>query len=938
MSRQRDEPTNDLEAPATASRRVDPEGATLSSTLDSEQTSARTPTVPSRYRLERRLGAGGMGEVFAARHIDTDELVALKVLSTTTPTRLYRFKREFRALADVAHRNLVRLGELVVPESGSAFFTMELIDGRPFVDWVRGSTPIGSLPDLERLAVALRQLVEAVSSLHARGYVHRDLKPENVLITEEGRVVVLDFGLVSEVTDHNAGITREHQILGTPSFMAPEQTQADRAGPEADFYAIGVMLYQCMTGLLPHRGPAMQLLLDKQINATPDPADEVADAPDWLRSLCVRLLARNPKARPDGRELLASLKVTRTVEPEPPQVFIGRERELAELHAALRETVELGAPIIVQLQARSGHGKSALVRQFRSQLRDSTALVLHGRCGKNETLPYKGVDAIVDHLSVFLRRLPPPELAELRPAELAPLVAVFPVLDDIWPASEHPAGYGLDEVRRLGAIALRELLVRIGRRGPLIVHIDDFHWADLDSATLLKSVTRPPDAPVMLLLLAYRSEASESDGVSELTNALLGGTSHRTIELAELSSSEARELAGSLLSHQRSGDRLTSKAETIAFRSRGSPLFIIQSILGGGSVNSDDSDVDRVVTSRLDELDLASLGLLQTVAIYGGPIPIDLALELRPDATEATVWALCEQGLLERDATGIETAHDRVREAAVSKLSVDERARQHWQIGQRLRAQLGEGAEDRIYVAVNHLDAGVVDADALPLELRLELAVLNQRAGERALQSTAWVAAHRYFDHAHRLIDPWLADARRGQGQYQLCVATVFGLCQVDIILERESAGELVDDLLRWSLSEPDYHRIAQWYCEAQFLQARFAEVMAFGVPALRRIGIRVPLRPSWPRAIVSYYRGWRAIWSVGLDPIMSKPTAADPRIRAGLEVAAITSACAGFTGPRSLLTIMGTQHIGVGALHGTHSLDGRDAIAALCPPRHRPR
>jgi hypothetical protein len=852
-----------------------------------------------------------MGEVFAARHIDTGELVALKVLSTTTATRLYRFKREFRALADVAHRNLVRLHELVVPASGSAFFTMELVDGRPFVDWVRGSTPLRSLPDLERLSMALQQLVEAISSLHAYGYVHRDLKPENVLVTEDGRVVVLDFGLVSEVSEQDPGITRDHQILGTPSFMAPEQALAERAGPQADFYAIGVMLYQCLTGLLPHRGSTMQLLLDKQVNATPDPGDEVAEAPDWLRSLCVRLLARDPDARPDGREVLTALKITKVAELGPPSIFVGRERELAELHAVLRETVELGSPIIVQLRARSGHGKSALVRQFRSQLRETEVTVLHGRCGKNETLPYKGVDAIVDHLSVLLRRLPQSELAELQPSELGPLVAVFPVLDDIWPASQYPAGYGLDETRRLGAVALRELLVRLARRQPLIIHIDDFHWADLDSVSLLKSVTRAPDAPVMLLLLACRSEVGLATEVESLCP--------RAIELQELTISEARQLAGSLLGTERSGETgLLSRAETIAFRSRGSPLFIIQTVLAGHHVNSGDSDIELVVASRLDELDATARRLLETVAVFGGPLSIELATELCPNATEATVRALCERGLLERDTTGIETAHDRVREVALSKLSAEQRARQHWEIGQRLRTELSEGAEDRIYVTVNHLDAGVVDMDALSLDLRMELAVLNQRAGERALHSTAWVAAHRYFDYAHRLIDPWLAEARQGQGHYQLCVATVFGLCQVATILESKSADDLVDDLLKWSLRVPEYCRIAQWHCEVLAIKANFVEVTAFGIPALARIGFHIPSHPSWPRAIISYYRGWRAIWGVGLEQIMSKPTTTDPRVRAGLEIAAIVSACAGFRGPRALLTIMGTYSLML-TRHGTH-------------------
>jgi serine/threonine protein kinase len=912
MSSHGDGPSREIDV-----HNVDPEGSTLcslssrvfSTLADSEETALPMRADPSAYRLERTLGAGGMGEVFAARHIDTGELVALKVLSATTATRLYRFKREFRALADVTHRNLVRLGELVIPESGSAFFTMELIDGRSFVDWVRESTPVRSLPDLDRLGLALRQLVEAVSSLHARGYVHRDLKPANVLVTNEGRVVVLDFGLVSEISDRDPGITRDHQILGTPSFMAPEQTLAKRAGPEADFYAIGVMLYQCMTGLLPHRGPTIQLLLDKQNHATPDPADEVSDAPDWLRSLCFRLLARNPDARPDAREILASLEVTENPDFVLPQFFVGRERELAELHAALRATNELRTPVIVHVRAHSGHGKSALVRQFRSQLHGTEVTVLHGRCGKNETLPYKGVDAIVDHLSVILRRLAPSELAELRPTGLGALVAMFPVLDEIWAHSLHPADYGLDEIRRLGAASLRELLVRLARRHPVIVHIDDFQWADLDSVQLLKSVTRPPDAPVLLLLLAYRSEARESQFLQELaSDTVLGDANSRIIEFGQLSRSEACELASSLLQSARSGQRdfSSSVAESIAFRSRGSPLFIIQTVLGGHHVDLDHSDVERLVASRLDGLEAAARGLLDTVAVFGAPVPIALALELRPDATEATIWALCEQGLLVRDATGIETAHDRVREVALAKLGAEARARQHWEIGQRLRTELGEGAGDRIYVVVNHLDAGVVNADALSLELRLELAVLNLRAGEGALQSTAWVTAQRYFGYAYRLIEPWLADARQGQGQHHLCLAIVFGFCQVGLFLDSEGIDDLVDDLVRWSLSMTDYCRIAQWYCEAQFVKARFPQVLAFGLPALDRIGFRVPSRPSWPRAIFAYYRGWRAIWGSGFEQIMAKPSTTDPRVRAGLEVAAITTASAGFAGPRSLLTIMG--------------------------------
>ena len=145
--------------------------------------------------MVRRLGAGGMGVVYEVHDRVRDEVVALKTLRRTGAADLYRLKREFRSLADVAHPNLVCLYELFV-EDERCFFTMELVNGVSFVDYVRG--PDGATVSTDRLRRALRQLVDGVSALHRRGKLHRDIKPSNVLVTPEGRVVILDFGLIAE--------------------------------------------------------------------------------------------------------------------------------------------------------------------------------------------------------------------------------------------------------------------------------------------------------------------------------------------------------------------------------------------------------------------------------------------------------------------------------------------------------------------------------------------------------------------------------------------------------------------------------------------------------------------------------------------------------------------------------------------------------------------
>src|SRR5262245_41764360 len=236
-----------------------------------------------------------MGVVYEAADRERAAPVALKTIRRVTPEGIARFKREFRALVDIAHPNLVALYELVA-EDEALFFTMELVSGRPFSAWVRsgdgadsstgaagdggaadggfrsatdataqlpvgparrraaaavdGRPPAGAC-DLPRLRDALRQLAEGVAALHAAGMLHRDLKPSNVLVCDSGRVVILDFGLVSDIDHEALGRADERALVGTAAFMSPEQGSLTVLGPPSDWYSVGVMLYQSLTGRLP---------------------------------------------------------------------------------------------------------------------------------------------------------------------------------------------------------------------------------------------------------------------------------------------------------------------------------------------------------------------------------------------------------------------------------------------------------------------------------------------------------------------------------------------------------------------------------------------------------------------------------------------------------------------------------------------------------------
>jgi serine/threonine protein kinase/tetratricopeptide (TPR) repeat protein len=264
-----------------------------------------------RYRITGRLGAGGMGEVFAAEDLELRRTVALKILSPAMaddPARLSRFRREACSLAALNHPGIVIIHSVDQAE-GLHFLTMELVEGHSLA--VRLAAGPFAVPAFFGVAVPL---VDAVAAAHVQGVVHRDLKPANVMIGRDGVVKVLDFGLARaiEPAPHPADpgseterlLTRE-LVLGTPDYMAPEQIRGEPAGVAGDIYALGVILYEMITGSRPHAGGSVPELFAAVLRDRPRPAASLAPAcPAPLSRLIDRCLARDPGERcPSARVL-----------------------------------------------------------------------------------------------------------------------------------------------------------------------------------------------------------------------------------------------------------------------------------------------------------------------------------------------------------------------------------------------------------------------------------------------------------------------------------------------------------------------------------------------------------------------------------------------------------------------------------------------------------
>jgi len=653
-------------------------------------------TGTDRFSILRRLGEGSMSVVYEALDRERDQRVALKAIKYPDEDRLYRLKREFRSLSDLSHPNLIALYDLVVADD-QCFYTMELVEGQTFVEYCRPSDAV----DPARARAALRQLAEGLSELHGAGKIHRDLKPSNVLVTAEERVVVLDFGLIADL-DSGREDSLDGQVVGTVMYMAPEQAagNADLTAA-ADWYAVGSILYEALTGRMPFDGSIMEILAAKQIHLPASPRSVCEEVPADLDSLCVELLAPDASRRPTSAEVMSRLDPSAARSSEGPStqssrqpLFAGRREELPHIEQAF-ENLGRGNPAVVVINGPSGIGKTAVARHFLSRLRgEREVVVLEGRCYEREVVPYRAMDGLVDELSRYWGQLPSSDAVDLLPREADLLRRLFPVLGRVpavakaprLPISEDP-----QDLRTRAFVALREVLQRLGQRRKLVLFLDDLQWIDNDSVTLLTDILRPPDPPLLMLIMCLRSGGGRAqthsaislralDAVTAVTQA--EDTVRTTIELGPLADADAVDLALQLL-----GRRDASLAARVARESRGNPFFVAELARYLQSAESEAAlpiRLEDVVRARIANLGETSQRLLEIVAVAGEPVsPRVLAtiLGMGHEELERELRIL-RVGHLLRAPGGwaedrVEAYHNRIRESVQNSLSEEKRREYH---------------------------------------------------------------------------------------------------------------------------------------------------------------------------------------------------------------------------------------------------------------------
>jgi tetratricopeptide (TPR) repeat protein len=732
---------------------------------------------------------------------------------------------------------------------------MELVEGVSFIDWVRPSKGeagpsrsrqdiVAAPVDIPRLRSALVQLVDALIALHRAGKLHRDLKPSNVLVTQTGRLALLDFGLVATVAEGDP----ERLAVGTPVYMSPEQAADQPLSDASDWYSVGAMLYEALVGRRPFEGDSEHVMTRKQTEQPPTPRQLHSGVPSELSRLCMQLLHPTPSQRPLGIAILdvlgaAPSEITRSIGRSfPPAMFVGRTAEIDVLRRALADSRRGGVALMVR--GRSGIGKSTLIRRFLRGLGD-TVFTLEGRCFEREAVPFKMLDGVVDSLTGAIVGLPLVIGEQLAPRELGSLVRLFPVLRRVPKfaelAGQSPVPPDPQEMRRRGFHALRAVLGRMARMRPLVIFVDDAHWGDADSAVFLAELIHGAELG-MLIIVAHRPE--DYLGVVAQVRRPPGGNARRA-EIRELEILPLSEQESTALVHQLAGD--TARAADVVAASGGNPLVLTE--MARAHEMPAGLRIEDLVRERALKLSPDAQAMLAVSSVAARPLPVEIAAHAagvvggHDEATQLSVERLATLRQV-GDQMILHPAHDYVRNAVLASLDAEARAGWHEALARAFEAVQGPEQLDSQAVVEHWLAAGHpanAAHHAVSAALRVEEAFAFRRAAELyeiALAYGPWDAAGQ-------------RDLLRRKAHALQCAGQLDEAAQV-----YAHAAQLLDD--------PDAIDLERLHVEVLLRRGRLDEGLPAAEKLLAQVGIRLPLAARTSRTRLATQ--WLQVKLRGLD------------------------------------------------------------------------
>jgi tetratricopeptide (TPR) repeat protein len=527
--------------------------------------------IHQRYRIDAEIGQGGMGTVYRAHDSLLDRDVAVKILNSSSlgMEGRTRILREAQAVAQLNHPNIVTVydaGEI----DGVPFIVMELVTGKSLHDF-------GTLTISQVISTA-RQLCDALHYAHQHGTIHRDIKPENILIllTDDRLIAkLMDFGMAHMLGAEH--ITEEGVIVGTTLYLAPELIRGQTATVQSDLYALGITLYECAAGRLPFTGDNMVAILSQHLHAPVVPPSTFNDKiPPDLDQVLIRLLSKQPEDRPataeEVRKTLEDIEtraVTRTPAVELPLLdrivrgrLVARDHELQEANADWQKAIA-GESRVLLISGEPGIGKTRFVRELIVQAQFQRANVLLGECYAEGGVPYAPIAQMIQGT----------DLSGLTNTHLAELIAIAPALQAYFPdvPPNSPLEPQANQQRLYDSVV--EWCLALNKKAPVLLVLDDAHWADGGTLTLLRHLARRALRLRLRLLMTLTYRELELDEALALNNVLHDLNRERLatrLKLKRLNRDQTRDMLAVLFAEEITPELLNG----IYHETEGNPFFI----------------------------------------------------------------------------------------------------------------------------------------------------------------------------------------------------------------------------------------------------------------------------------------------------------------------------------------------------------------------------
>ncbi|RIK37526.1 MAG: hypothetical protein DCC58_17865 [Chloroflexi bacterium] len=732
-----------------------------------------------RYAVKRFLGEGGKKQVYLVHDTRLARDVAFSLIKTEglDATGIERVRREAQVMARLGgHPHIVSVYDMG-DEAGRPYLVSELMGGGD-VEGLLAASPDHRLPLADTLR-AVEQICLALEHAHTHGIIHRDLKPGNVWLTSDGTAKLGDFGLALAIDRTRLSVAG--MIVGTLAYTPPEQALGRPPDARSDLYSLGAMLYEMTTGRPPFLGDDPVAIIGQHLNTAPvAPSWHNRDLPKPLEALTLALLAKNPAERPasagEVRAQVAALAAALSngsaaptdadtvTSPNPLDrlaggVFVGREAEATALRAALDDALA-GNSQTALLVGEPGIGKTRLAEELGTYAALRGAQVLWGRCYEWEGTP--AYWPWVQIIRAYVHERDPQGLRSELGAGAGDVAEIVSEIRERLPGLPASPATQPDQARFRLFDSIATFLSNASRHQPLMLVLDDLHWADRPSLLLLEFLTRELRAARVLLLGTYRDvELGRHHPLSQTLAELSRSRATRRIVLRGLLETDVeRYIALSAGITPPEGLPAAVHRET-----EGNPFFmaeVVRLLVAEGRLEQSDTarrwsvslpeSVREVIGKRLNQLSEECNRVLAVGSVIGREFRLATLERVTgrsaEDLLDLLEVALQARVIEELDSVGqFRFSHALVQETLYAELSAARKARLHSQIGDAIvQLQIGNITPYLGEIAQHYFEAAAAGKadDAIAYGLR---------AAVRAMEQFAWEAAARLYQQVLHVVE-----------------------------------------------------------------------------------------------------------------------------------------------------------------------------------------